>query len=246
MPTPLRAMLLARAALASPAAAAPEAVEIAFDPDVSFDYDRAEYERGLRGLVDRSFAAAAAGAGLSLERPLRIAVYTTAHYEREFGAGAAWNQGARYYRRAVYVNGGSRLDDWLAGTLVHEITHALLDARGTGHLLPTWLNEGFAERLAWQRKGLDSLQPNQVSELQVALRGRRLTPLPAVGGLSRFGYLQSYAAALFLETKHGRGTLLAVVRRTLRGEPFEKALDAETRWRQEDLEREFVSWIEHL
>jgi hypothetical protein len=146
----------------------------------------------------------------------------------------------------VYVNGGSRLDDWLAGTLVHEITHALVDSRGTGHLLPTWVNEGFAERLSWQRRGLDALQPNQVSELQVALRGKRLTPLPTGPALSHFGYLQSYAAVLFVETKRGRETLLAVVRRTLRGEPFEKALDAETRWTVETLERDFASWIEHL
>ncbi len=40
--------------------------------------------------------------------------------------------------------------------------------------------------------------------------------------------------------------MLAIVRRTLEGEPFERALDREVRWSVSDLEREFVGWVDHL
>ena len=65
-------------------------------------------------------------------------------------------------------------------------------------------------------------------------------------GLARDQYLHCYAAVLFLEKKAGKEKLLAVVRRTLEGEPFERALDGETRWSTVDLERELVDWVEHL
>ena len=55
---------------------------------------------------------------------------------------------------------------------------------------------------------------------------------------------QFYAAALFVETKVGKDKLLAVMKRALEGEPFERALDREVRWTMSDLEREFLAWID--
>jgi len=67
-----------------------------------------------------------------------------------------------------------------------------------------------------------------------------------VWGVIRMDYLQFYAAALFVEKKVGKDKLLAVVRRTLQGEPFEHVLDKEVRWTVSDLEREFVDWVDRL
>jgi hypothetical protein len=128
--------------------------------------------------------------------------------------------------------------------MVHELTHAFLDYHGTGTRLPTWLNEGLSERLAWKRKGLDQLAPNQVMSIQYARRQGKLTPLPV--WLNTMDYLQFYAAALFVEKKVGKDKLLAIVRRTLQGEPFERVLDREVRWTVSDLEREFVAWVDRL
>jgi len=183
--------------------------------------------------------------GWTLERPLKINVYTPVHYEKQFGSVAASTRGAHYGYGAIYVNGGSRLNDEFAGTMVHELTHAFLDYRGTGRRLPTWLNEGLAERLGWKRKGLDQLAPNQVMTIQYERRQGKLTPLP-VWGVIRMDYLQFYAAALFVEKKVGKDKLLAVVRRTLQGESFERVLDQEVRWTVSDLEREFVDWVDRL
>lgn len=228
---------------ATGAGAAP--LDISWDKDLAFDYDREHYQRELQSIVEQSYSLAAAETGLTLLRPLKVTVLTRARYEQQFGTGAAFTQGARYQRGAIYVNGGSRLNDAFSGVIVHEMTHAFLDHRGTAHRLPLWLNEGLAERLSWKRKGLDELAPNQKMEVQYAGRSGALIPLPAWGKVT-FTYLQCYAAALFLEKKVGKDKMMAVVRRTLDGDSFERALDKETRWSTTDLEREFVSWVEHL
>ncbi|HEY6006392.1 MAG TPA: hypothetical protein VIV57_26165 [Anaeromyxobacter sp.] len=248
MPEGLRAAVaavLAAVVLVPASGRAGAEVKIAWDPDLAFEWDRKTYERTLRETVQRGFEDASAGLGLAAPPP-SVHVVTRARYEARFGTADAFDQGARYERGAIWVNGGRRLDDRFAGLLVHEMTHAVLDGERTGHLLPTWVNEGLAERLSWKRRGLEDLAPNQVWELKGALGQGRLLPLPARGYLSPFGYLQAYAAVLFLERKLGRERLLAVVRRTLGGEPFERALDAEARLTLPQLERELASWVDHL
>ncbi len=243
-----RALLVgsALAALAAPAGGDPPPVEIAWDPDLAFEHDREDYQRMLSDIVEGAYRQASAETGFSLRRVLRVQVHSRAGYERAFGTGAAWNQSAHYSRGEIHVNGGNRLDDRFAGGMTHEMVHAVLDHRGTAWRLPTWVNEGLAERADWKRRRLDDLAPNQVAELQYHGRLRTLTPLPRQGCLTHAGYLHCYAAVLFVEKKAGRDKLLAVVRRTLEGEPFERALDHETRWSAADLEREFADWVEHL
>jgi hypothetical protein len=73
----------------------------------------------------------------------------------------------------------------------------------------------------------------------------RASPLPTWGVIT-MDYLQFYSAALFVEKKVGKDKMLAIVGRTLGGEPFERALDHEVRWSVSDLEREFVGWVDHL
>jgi len=234
------------AGLASSTLAVAAEIEISWDRDLAFEYDRENYQRTLADLVDQARAQVSAELGVPLQRSLRVEVHSRARYEQHFGTAAAFSQGAHYSSGAIHVNGGNRLGGRFAGLLVHEMTHAFLDSWGTGGRLPTWLNEGLAERLAWRRMGLDDLAPNQVLELESARRQGKLVPLPARAHLSAFGYLQCYAAVLFLEKKAGKAKVSAVVRRTLEGEPFERALDRELRWSVGDVEREYAAWVEHL
>jgi len=231
-------------AIGTPAAAAE--VEISWDRDLAFEYDRENYQRALSEIVEQARVQVSAELGVTLQRSLRVEVHSPARYEQLFGTAAAFSQGAHYSRGAIHVNGGNRLGGRFAGLMVHEMTHAFLDSWGTGGRLPTWLNEGLAERLAWRRMGLDDLAPNQVLELEAARREGKLVPLPARMHLTAFGYLQCYAAVLFLEKKAGKAKVSAVVRRTLEGEPFERALDRELRWTAGDLEREYAAWVERL
>jgi len=221
-------------------------VEISWDQEVAFEYDRESYQKALREIVEQSYVLLSAELGLALRQTVHVKIDTRAHFEQQFGTAAAWVEAAHYSREVIYINGGSKLDDRFAGYVVHEMTHALFDYQGTAGRLPTWLNEGVAERFRWKRMGLEDLSPNQIAELKQAHQAGALIPLPRSGPLSQFGYLQCYAAVLFLEKRVGKGPLLSTVRRTLDGQTFERALDREIGWSTTEVEREFASWVEHL
>jgi len=91
---------------------------------------------------------------------------------------------------------------------------------------------------------MEGLAPSQVAELKQAAETRVLTPLPATRELSRFGYLQAFAAVLFLETKFGHDKVLALVHATLGGEPFDRAMQRELGWSTADLEKAFTVWVD--
>jgi len=239
--------LLAVALLAVGPGRTPAAdVQISWDKDLAFEWDRASYEKTLREMVRASEAEVSSWLGWPRSRALEVRVVTRERYETQFGSAAAWSSGARYARGAIHVNGGARLDGSFAGILTHEMTHAFLDDRGTAWRLPTWLNEGLAERLGYRTRGLHDLTTTQVQQLEVALQQRQLVPLAAGGGMTPFRYLQSFAAVLFLEKKLGKETLLAVVRRAMKQGTFEQALDAEVRWTTRNVEEGFSYWVDHL
>jgi hypothetical protein len=234
------------ALLAAPRGASAADVNVSWDRDLAFEWDRASYERTLGALVRSSHDEVAAWLGWTLPRRLDVHVLTRARYEAQFGSDAAWSRGAHYHRGAIYVNGGARLDGGFEGLMVHETVHAFLDHAGTAARLPTWVNEGIAERLGYRRRGQESLTTTQVGQLEDGLEHRLLTPLPARGSPSRFGYLQSFASILYFEQKHGKEQLLRIVRRTLEKGSFEEALDAELRLSVAQLEEGFRYWVDHL
>jgi hypothetical protein len=213
-PSPAGSLLLALgigwAACAGTARA--EDLRITWDPELVGRADQGAYERQLTEIVRDARARATAGLGMPLTRPPAIRVHARAGFEREFGRDAAQVDAARFVDDVIHVNGGARLDDRFAGLIVHEMAHAVLHPPGAAGSIPPWLEEGLADRLSWQRRGMDDLAPNQVAELKQAAEQRRLIPLPAVRELSRFDYLRSCAAVLFLERKVGREKVLAVVR----------------------------------
>jgi hypothetical protein len=169
---------------------------------------------------------------------------TKPRYEQEFGSAHAANAGAHYRNGAIHVNGGARLDGWFSGMLTHELVHAYVDDLGTGGRVPSWLNEGLADRLGLRTRGQESLTTGQRQELEIALQDRRLVPLAAATG--RFKYLVGYAAVLFLEQKAGKDRVVAIVRRTMTQGSFEQALHAELGWSPKELDEKFAYWVGHL
>ena len=243
----LAALLLVAVALprpGAPALAADEGVRVEWDPALAFPHDRAAYEARVQEIARDAERMVAAALGWRLGRRVVVRVETREAFERAFGTEAARVEAAHYGRDVIHLNGGSRLDDRMAGLVVPELVHAFLDSRGDPGRLPTWLNEGLAERLAWQRKGVADLSPTQLAELKQAREAGRLLPLPVDAELSRFGYLQCWAAVLYLERTAGREKVVALVRRTLDGEPFARALAAEAGLSPEELERGFATWVE--
>ncbi len=235
--------LLAAAALAAALAAGAAEVAVTWDADLAPPSDPAAYERQLRAIVADARARVIAALGMEPGPVLSVRIHSRAGYERRFGAEAAHHDAARFAGEEVHVNGGARLDDRLAGLVVHEMVHAALDARGTASALPRWLDEGLAERLSWIRRGQGFPAPNQVAELKQARERKELVPLPRAGELSRLEYLKSWAAVVFLEGKVGRERVVAAVRATLGGEPFEKALRRECATSPEELDGAFEAWV---
>jgi hypothetical protein len=232
--------------VAAGGAARADELRISWEKDLAFEWDRESYEKTLRAMGGAAEAEVSAWLGFTRAHPLELRVVTRARYEAEFGSGMAWNTGAHYRGRVIHVNGGARLDGWFAGMLAHEITHAYLDALGTGHRFPDWLGEGLAERIGYRARGQHDLATAQVQQLETALEQRQLLPLPSGGGMTPFRYLQSYAAVLFLEKRLGKDTLLALVRRVMKDGTIEQALDAELRWTMRNVEEGFSYWVDHL
>ncbi len=225
-------------------AAGAQEVETSWDPDLSFDFDRAHYQELLQQIVSQGYAAASGYLGMTRTGSLRVFVYSKDHYEKVFGEDAGRKRGAHYARNAIYVNGGNRLDGRFAAEIAHEMTHAVLDYRGTGFRLPAWFNEGLAERVGWSQRGLNGLASNQADELKNAAEHGEWPALQVKEPLSRFGYLQAYAAVAFLEQKAGHAALLRAIKKTLEGESFDNALRAETHWSTSDFERAFAIWVQ--
>jgi hypothetical protein len=224
--------------------AAAQEVQITWDSDLSYDFDRDHYQELLKQIVNQGYAAASGFLGITREGPLHVYVYNKEHYEKVFGEDAGRRRGAHYSRNGIFVNGGNRLDGRFAGEIAHEMTHAVLDYRGTARRLPAWFNEGLAERVGWGQKGLVGLAGSQADQLRNAAEHGELPPLQSKEPLSSFQYLQSYAAVLMLEQKVGHEGLVRIAKKTLDGEPFENALRQETHESVAELERALAAWLQ--
>lgn len=90
-------------------------IRISWEKDLAFEWDRANYEKTLRDMVQASEAEVSAWLGWPRTRTLEVRVITRPRYEAQFGDAMAWNTGAHYSSGAIHVNGGARLDGWFAG-----------------------------------------------------------------------------------------------------------------------------------
>jgi len=231
--------------LAIAGSASAQEIRLDWDPSLAFEGDRGNYAQLLRERVRAAYREVSGALGITLRRPLEIRVLTPAGFAAQFGEERAFTVGAQYREAAIHVNGGNRQDDRFQALLEHELVHALLDTDGRSGCLPTWLNEGLAERFRWRKLGIEKLAPNQIAELQRAQAAGALTPLVRLGPLSPFGYLQSFAALLFLEVANGPdapGRLAAAI---LADCDPAKGL-ASLRTDQADLERRFALWVREL
>jgi hypothetical protein len=239
---PAAAFAVAAAVVAGGRAGAAD-VPVAFDADLAAPGGSAAFEQELRAMVRDARVRVVAALGMEPGAGIAVQVHSQAGFERRFGAEAARLDRARFEGDVIHVNGTARLDDRIAATIVHELAHAALDARGAASRLPRWLEEGLCERLSWQRRGVAGPAPAQAAELRQARDRRELLPLPVAGELTRLGYLESWASVVWLEGTVGRERLLATVRSTLAGEPFEAAARRELGMGQEEIDRAFGAWV---
>lgn len=240
----IASMLHLAVVLAGPALLFQE-FQIQWDKNLAFENDRENYARLLQDHVEEASRSVAQTLGLTLKR-LTIRVISKSEYEARFGRESAFSHGAHYVNSTIVVNGGNRLTTSFGALLEHEMIHAFLDSDGNGRRLPTWLNEGLAERQRWHRLGIESLATNQVAELKRALESNSLTPLPARGPISAFGYLQSFATILFLEERYGRDIPTKLARTVLEDGSYDQALRRVLKETTSGIESEFRGWVKAL
>jgi hypothetical protein len=228
---------------ASPAAAAPPRISVAWSSKLAHADHRAGYQKLLLRQVNAAYHAVRRGFGFDLPA-LQIRLYAPADYVPRFG-----KSGAQYYRvrglhhGAIRVNGGARLNLRFNSTLVHEMVHAFVDVRRSINWLPVWFSEGVAELYRWRFSGMKALSATQSSDLKSALEAGKLLPLPRKVSLIHFNYLRSYAAVLYLERTYGGKAVGALLSRMMARQSAEASFEAVIGSSVGDFEKRFAAWV---
>jgi hypothetical protein len=211
---------------------------------ISYDHQFAgrAYGEHVAQVLERVRAHMLAELGLALARPLEVKLYTRGHYlqryEHRFGFATVG-----FYDGTIHVVSARHPRDELFALLVHEYGHALfLEALGSHQ--PFFLNEGICDREEERVRGRRQLSRGEWRQLLEALREQRWIPFESLvrgfSGLSGeralLAYLESRAAVELIESRR-RGAIGRWLSRARDGEPWERALSAETGWDMAGLQR---------
>jgi hypothetical protein len=164
-------------------------------------------------------------------RPITVVLYSDRQFRAATGA-ADWVGGLYDGKVRVPLGGLNRLNPVAEKLLTHELSHALIHSRSSGHC-PRWLHEGMAQLLEGS-----SLLRSEQQEVVLALQGWDPTtgePFPP------FTYPTALSLTLFMEGTWGLDTLVQVVENLGRGHNMDGALrratgmsfrELLTRWRR--------------
>ena len=136
--------------------------------------------------------------GIDAVKPIRIVIYpdTTALKEVLVHA-TVWTGGVALTGDSVILLAiGPRDTEWAESSIPHEVSHLLVDeqtANCAGVSLPTWLNEGIAERVS------SNLPESGRSQVLEALENGRLKSLKALSG-----QFSAYSADAARDYAHSR------------------------------------------
>jgi hypothetical protein len=220
-----RAVLLLAVALALPAEAAAQPLDLRIDAPARFE----RLAERLRRVDPAGLARALGAAGLEL--PPRVHVTLLAEDDPRAAGAPRWIV-ARAFGVDTIVIFPARISsypyDSLESVFLHEVTHLALNARAGGRPLPRWFHEGVAVSVesGW---GIGS----HARLLIAAARG------PAIDDVSRLFYSESQpdtttayllAAALVedLRDRYGLDVPGRIAAHVARGAPFEDAFRRET------------------
>jgi hypothetical protein len=183
---------------------------------------------GIRGRLSKTL-------GRTLSRKLEVQLYTRRQYvdahQHRFGFSTVG-----FFDGVIHVVAGRHPRSELEALLTHEYAHALFEDALGGHR-PFFLNEGVAEREEERVRGRTGLVRAQWWKLLEAIRMGTWIPLPRLvdgfGGLEEtraaLAYLESRAAVELLEGRDPRA-ISRWLQRCAAGEPWQRALVAETGW----------------
>ncbi len=216
-------MLGALAALAL-LGSSPGPVIVNWDAELADDIKRGGYDVAVTQALTGATNHVVRNIGLTLPRAIVATVHAPRSYERNFGAAAAQRWWAHYQGGQVHINGGIAIDGEFSGMLVHEMTHAVLDAAGKAGNFDTWLNEGLAEVFEHEAMGVGEVDDVQRLFLKDARRNGEIGLLTSVRApLDASRYLQSFAAVTLLMQRHGRAKVIGFYRAIATGSSADQA-----------------------
>ena len=221
---------------------------VQLDPDLG----RAapQYASTVLRYLEEARRSGASRLGFDPLEPLGVVFYGRAAYDAEHRHRFSFRT-VGFFDGRIHVVSAAHPAGELRALLFHEYTHAVFRER-TGGDRPYWLNEGFAElaeRDSRQQPGLTRTERRLLKRRIDAgewISFRRLAP--SFSGLAdddaRAAYLESTAAALWLEAHTdvaGRAQLLRAIGA---GRPFDEALERLVGMNTSGLDRAVQTWIQ--
>ena len=215
-----------------------------------------DYATRVLGFLGEARSQVSDSLGVAPLEPLGVVLYGRAAYVRAHAHRFSF-QTIGFFDGQIHVASPAHPTETLRGILFHEYTHAVF-REVTGGDRPYWLNEGFAEQIERQSRGLALSTRSERAALRANVEIGAWIPLREISqsfsGLTdesaRYAYLESVVTVGFIHSRtdvEGRRTLLE---RIGQGLSIDQALhevmgvdtDGLEALVQADLLREFPEW----
>jgi len=189
-----------------------------------------DYARTVLGYLDEAYRRVTARIGVAPREPIGVVLYAKAAYLAAHRHRFSFPT-VGFFDGRIHVASAAHPEGELRSLLFHEYTHALFAER-TGGDRPFWLNEGLAELAERRVRGEAALTRGERASLHASAGTRAWIPLarlaPGFGGLdeaeARMAYLESTAAAAWLESRLDPREMGALLDALGAGTPVDAAL----------------------
>jgi hypothetical protein len=209
------------------------------------------YGRALMAIAARSLSQLANDAGVTLERPVRILVYSGREdfQSASFRGGLEWVGGTFYPDQNViliYAPAGQQGAEVARRAIPHELAHAVIHQVTDNPFgdVPQWLNEGLASRSE------PTFMPEQADALARAIAEKRLHSLRALSGSfpvdpdeALLAYAESYSAASFVLERYGRARVNQLLQTFREGVTYDEGLRRVLGVDHTQLDAEWRAWL---
>lgn len=201
-----------------------------------------DYGQRVADLLEEARALARGVLGRVLVEPLDVHLYTKGHYLESYSHRFGFAT-VGFYDGAIHVVAARHPREHLRALLLHEYVHAVF-REAVGSDRPFFLNEGIADREEERLRGRPRLSRGEWRQLVDAQRRGEWIPLESLvrgfGGLegkrALLAYVESRAVVELIEA-HSPGALARWLERCARGAGWRQALEEETGFDVESLDR---------
>lgn len=195
---------------------------------------KARFEGKVLSMFEEAWRKVGRTLGYRPDRVFDVVLYTkdefALHFGGQFGSGVLG-----FYAGKIRMNRAESLDEAFFATVVHEYTHAALDAlaEGRGGAVATWFNEGLADYIEWEvaKGGERSFEGSVVLKgprrqaTRLTLAQLEHTSFARLGGAAGLAYLKAHAAVgVLADEGSGMRRIREVIEAVAGGRDFRAAL----------------------